>query len=697
MRSILVCLLLICGSWWRVSAEEAWPELPTTNGAITIPAQEWPARPGLRNVRVLVHYPRGRLENVNAKTGLMLTLHNWGGEDCAGTAAPQALADRLNVIALCVNYLQSGAKDSIEGPEPYDFGYLQALDALRALWLVRHRLGEQKLPFADGRIFATGGSGGGNVALMANKLAPRTFACVVDMCGMKKLTADIAFNLPGGSGLDARWSRDPRSPSWLSTDAQDIRFVGHPGHLATMHELGSAGKVIVVHGVDDKTCPFADAEELVRAMQTAKLAVEPNFIDKSRVDGQIFTSTGHALGNRTEIVFTVAGEYLAPEGKAALSRKGKSDFELQDERVRYRTPHGEFVVSYQQGYPIGRFEPNQAPPQYKDHQDLLHYFDQAGKRSEIRTKDDWFIRRKHIRENWSLVAGVMPGASFRVPPDVQTIEETGVESITRRKVSFQSDPFDRVSFWLLIPEQKSVQKLPAMLCLHQTNPHGKDETAGVKGRASMHYGLELAKRGYVVVCPDYPSFGEHKYAFAAHPEFASGTLKAVWDNQRIIDLLCTLPLVDPDRIGVIGHSLGGHNAIFTALLEPRLKVIVSSCGFTRFARDDMPSWTGQTYMPRIASQFGNDVARVPFDFPELIAALAPRPFLACAAKGDTDFDVRGVQETIEAARPVYKLLGDEGALQGYYPDGPHEFPESARLRAYEFLDSHLGKRTSDSK
>jgi hypothetical protein len=29
-----------------------------------------------------------------------------------------------------VNYLQSGRQASIEDPRPYDFGYLQALDAL---------------------------------------------------------------------------------------------------------------------------------------------------------------------------------------------------------------------------------------------------------------------------------------------------------------------------------------------------------------------------------------------------------------------------------------------------------------------------------------------------------------------------------------------------------------------------------------
>ena len=95
-----------------------WPALPERNAAVEIPVQEWPLRPGPRAVRVLVHYPGGLLTNVGERTGLMLTLHNWGGTDCVGTASPTVLAEKLNVVALCVNYLQSGPKDSIEGPEP---------------------------------------------------------------------------------------------------------------------------------------------------------------------------------------------------------------------------------------------------------------------------------------------------------------------------------------------------------------------------------------------------------------------------------------------------------------------------------------------------------------------------------------------------------------------------------------------------
>jgi len=118
-------------------------------------------------------------------------------------------------------------------------------------------------------------------------------------------------------------------------------------------------------------------------------------------------------------------------------------------------------------------------------------------------------------------------------------------------------------------------------------------------------------------------------------------------------------------------------------------VIVSNCGFTRFGKDDMPSWTGPRYMPRIATVFGNDAKRVPFDFPEIIGTFSPRPFLAIAPKRDRDFDYTGVQDSIRSARFVYRLYNKPGHLQAAYPDTGHAFPAAARRLAYEFLDRHL--------
>jgi predicted dienelactone hydrolase len=166
-------------------------------------------------------------------------------------------------------------------------------------------------------------------------------------------------------------------------------------------------------------------------------------------------------------------------------------------------------------------------------------------------------------------------------------------------------------------------------------------------------------------------------------------MKAVWDNVRAVDLLESLPEVDPARVGVIGHSLGGHNAIFTAFHDRRLAAVVSSCGFTTFRKDDVPSWTGPVYMPRIKTEFGSDARRVPFDFHELVAGLAPRAFLAVAAEKDDDFDVSGVRDVMAAAGGVYRLHGAADRLAAHYPAAGHSFPPAARAVAYDFLDRHL--------
>ena len=344
----------------RASAAEVlprgWPKLPDETASVEIPAQVWPVHPAPRHVKITIHYPFGKLSQVTAKTGLMLTLHNWGGTEAIGSADPKLLTERFDVISICVNYLQSGKQEGLDAPEPFDFGYLQALDSLRALWYVQQGLRANNILYNSGRIYVTGGSGGGQVALMCNKFAPRTFTCVIDICGMCKLTDDIAFGLTGGSNLNARWKPDPDRPYYLTQDDRDIRFVGNPKHLAEMKRLGHATKIIVVHGIEDTTSPIADAREMVQLMKEADFDVEPIFVTKNQIDGKIFTSAGHSLGQRTEIVFRVAEKYLRPDSSQFLERKSSTDFFLRDE-IKYETTNGAYVISYENGFPIGRFEP----------------------------------------------------------------------------------------------------------------------------------------------------------------------------------------------------------------------------------------------------------------------------------------------------------------------------------------------------
>ena len=352
----VLAVTLALGTCTSASAQE-WPALPEADAEVMIPAQEWPRDPGPREVKVYVWYPGGALQNVDENTGLMLTLHNWGGTGFIGTADPKRLVERYNVVTICVDYLQSGPYgDEGRAFAPYDHGYLQALDALRALYFVRNGLETRGVASAKGRIYATGGSGGGNVTLMANKLAPRTFACAIDISGMAKLSDDIAFGIPGRTCLNAGYSPDSESPAYLNPDIQAIRFPGHPDHVATMKALGNTAKLIVVHGTADEFCPAEDAREMVANMQAAALDVEPHFITDADVDGKVFTSNRHSLGDRTLRVFQFADRYLMPDSPDALVNDGPTDFECKDDMVRYETPNGTYVISYESGYPVGRFE-----------------------------------------------------------------------------------------------------------------------------------------------------------------------------------------------------------------------------------------------------------------------------------------------------------------------------------------------------
>jgi predicted dienelactone hydrolase len=169
-------------------------------------------------------------------------------------------------------------------------------------------------------------------------------------------------------------------------------------------------------------------------------------------------------------------------------------------------------------------------------------------------------------------------------------------------------------------------------------------------------------------------------------------MKAIWNNMRAVDLLQARPEVDPRRIGVIGHSLGGHNAMFTAAFDDRLAAIVSNCGFTSFPKyygGKLKGWTSDRYMPLIASKYSMDPARMPFDFSDVVMAFAPRPFLASSPLHDDNFEVSGVRDVMASARPVYEKLGAGDRLQANYPDCSHDFPPEARRVAYEFLDRWL--------
>jgi dienelactone hydrolase len=341
------------------------------------------------------------------------------------------------------------------------------------------------------------------------------------------------------------------------------------------------------------------------------------------------------------------------------------------------------------GIARGQTTPSTQPsPPYRNHANLMMYIDAAGAEHPVATPADWAIRRAHILAGMQEVMGPMPPDSRRVPLEVKTLEVCQTDRFTRRKITFATEPDTRVPAYLFIPKGAK-GKVPAILCPHPTAESGKGRTAGLDGPESRHYALELAQRGYVTIAPDYVGYGEYQWNPYTHG-YISATMKGIWDHMRAVDLLVSLNEVDRDRIGVIGHSLGGHNSMFVAVFDPRIKVIVSSCGFNAFRYykgGDLTGWSHKGYMPKIPSYCGWQ--NMPFDFHEVVAALAPRPFFVNAPLRDANFDVRGVDEAVGAARRVYRLLGAADGITAVHPDCQHDFPDDVRRQVYAWLDRHL--------
>ncbi len=289
---------------------------------------------------------------------------------------------------------------------------------------------------------------------------------------------------------------------------------------------------------------------------------------------------------------------------------------------------------------------------------------------------------------WKRPWGVLPG---KKPLRIVFTDEVKEKTFVRKKLTYRAEGYEPIPAYLFLPLDKP-GKNPAVLCLHQTNGKlGAKEPAGLGGNPNLHYALHLAERGYVTLAPDYPSFGAYPYDFKTAP-FLSGSMKAIWNNMLAVDLLISLPAVDPQKIACIGHSLGGHNSIFTAPFDTRIPAVVSNCGFTSFPKyygGKIKGWTSDPYMPRLASLYDLKPEKVPFDFPEILGAIAPRAFLASSPLKDGNFEVSGVKDCIAAALPVYELFGAKEKLAANYPDCAHDFPADVRQVAYAFLDRWL--------
>jgi pimeloyl-ACP methyl ester carboxylesterase len=203
--------------------------------------------------------------------------------------------------------------------------------------------------------------------------------------------------------------------------------------------------------------------------------------------------------------------------------------------------------------------------------------------------------------------------------------------------------------------------------------------------AGVSPGERLALHGFLAVQFDQFGSGRRNHEatlsyFVEHPDrSALGVM--IQDVRRIMDSLPAVPFAHAQRVALVGYSLGGAVALHTAALDERVGAVASVCGVGSLRRDvhgdqteGLARWCVQRpTLPRLGYFIG-DESRIPYDFHDVLALIAPRLVLIVAPRLDQDWLPDDVRTCVDAARRVYRLLGAARNIELLTPDDFNRFP-----------------------
>ena len=263
-----------------------------------------------------------------------------------------------------------------------------------------------------------------------------------------------------------------------------------------------------------------------------------------------------------------------------------------------------------------------------------------------------------------------------VSPELVATEQA--DGFTRQTVAYEVEPGERVESFLLVPD--GAEDAPGAVAIHQHAgqfPVGKSEPAGVSANEARHYAAALARRGYVVICPDLLGFEDRRPSemrryegdtpegadyekFVAMDALVRGSsLQAKYcsDLAAAVDVLTGHDAVDADRIGTLGHSLGGQEALWLAWFDDRVRAAVASCGAAPLAaiQDAQITHNFAIYVPGLI-EAGDTTAVLADAAPT--AAAAPETPVAVLRKSRLFIYIR--RSGLTLLKPT-----DAGASRGY--------------------------------
>lgn len=302
----------------------------------------------------------------------------------------------------------------------------------------------------------------------------------------------------------------------------------------------------------------------------------------------------------------------------------------------------------------------------------------------ITSKEQWLRRRLELLTQWNEFLGPMPGERKGVPK-LEILEEDRLEGVIRQRVRYEVEPGITTEAYLCKPA-KLAGRMPGVVAFHSTVNESIRQPAGVDEVSEKAFGVKFARQGRVVLCPRNYLWPDNTHLAAAeeaarflkrHPK-NKGMGKMLYDGLVAVDILASLPEVDPTRLGAIGHSLGAKEVLYLAAFDDRIKVSVSSEGGigVKFSNWDASWYLGETIK-------GDDFK---LEHHELLGLIAPRPFLLIggeSADGDRGWPF------IAEALTVYELYGRPCRIGQFNHRKGHAIPPEAEKRIEEWFAAYL--------
>jgi len=299
---------------------------------------------------------------------------------------------------------------------------------------------------------------------------------------------------------------------------------------------------------------------------------------------------------------------------------------------------------------------------------------------------DYVMWKEQVKKKLVELLGDMPA---RGAVDFKVEWEKEHATFEEYRIIFLSEEEVEVPCHLWVPRKVS-KPCPVIICLqgHSTGMHismgekkyeGDDELIADGDR---DFARQIIREGYAALILEQRAFGERKSerqldftpdadCTCTHPAMVALLMgrtligERVWDVSRAIDMLENFPMIDIEKVAIMGNSGGGTVAYYAACMDERIKIAMPSCSVCSYkysitAMRHCPC----NYIPGIAKYF---------DMGDLACLIAPRKLIVVAGAEDDGFLIEGVKEVYSTIEKIYKRAGVADHCKLIIGDGEHRF------------------------